>query len=498
MIDIKRHFGNSEDSSEILQDIENRIAEMFSERIHSGRKEVISTQDVEEIIAQMGRVSDFESAEQEFANDHANSEDGSRISYERKLMRNPDDKVLGGVCSGLGYYFGMEAKWVRVLFVLCFLFAGTGILLYVVLWAVMPLAINRADRMVLRGEEPNLQNFMKSYEEEFKTDFSKAKTYVSRGAETVGTGVSSFFRLIGRIIGFIALVFSGMTIIGMLITWVGFATGILGYQSDMVFPGTEIFPTGQALLALTAGVVAITIPFIALFHILVRLLFKTKPMNTYLSLSLWAMWIVSIIAVVVFSFIGVREFKESSIIKVERPLQASNEYHFIEKDVRVIEALAEENGKKKFEIEVNGEDLSAYLRSDIHIRFEALDSLAKPYIQYNYKAKGKTFQSASTRASNIQYEAKQVDDKVVFNSHFALQAGEKYRDQSVSIIIYLPIGSKVNVERELSGKMWDLRYHDCENNYGREERLKSTSWIMKEHGLVCAKTEQEDLTSEVD
>lgn len=488
MIDIKKHFGNSKDSNEILQDIENRIAEMFSERIQTGRKEVISIQDVEDIIAQMGRVSDFETAEEETAYTHQQAHMGDQpsISYEKKLMRNPDDKILGGVCSGLGYYFGMEAKWVRILFVLCFLFAGTGILLYVVLWAVMPLATNRADRMVLRGEEPNLQNFKKSFEEDINNDFSNAKKYVSRGAETVGTGITSFIRLIGRIVGFIALVLSGMTIIGMLITWVGFITGILGYQSDMVFPGTEIFPTKQALLALTAGVVAITIPFIALFHILVRLLFKTRAMNSYLSLSLWALWIVSIISVVVFSFMGIREFKESSTIKVERPLQAVAEYHFIEKDIRVIEASGIEDGKKKFQIELNGEDLSSYLRSDINIRFESLDSLAKPYIQYNYKAKGKTFQRASTRASNIQYEAKQIDDRIIFNSHFALQPGEKYRDQSVSIIVYLPVGAKVTLERDIANKMWDLRYHDCENNYGSTERMKSTSWIMKENGLVCA------------
>lgn len=499
MIDIKKHFSTTEDSAEILQDIENRIAEMFSERIHSGRKEVISIQDVEEITTQMGKVSDFETAENDIEHNigQSNADESFKNTYEKKLMRNPDDKLLGGVCSGLGYYFGMEAKWVRILFVLCFMFGGTGILLYVVLWAVMPLAIKRADRMVLRGEEPNLQNFKKSYEEEFNTEFTKAKNYVSRGAESVGSGVSSFFRLIGRIIALLALIFSGMTIIGMMITWIGFTTGILGYQSEMVFPGTEVFPIGQAILALTAGVIAITIPFIALFHILVRVLFKTRSMNTYLSLSLWAVWIISIFTVVIFSFMGVREFKESSIIKVERPLQISQDYYFSEKDIRVIDASAEENGTKKFQIEVNGGDLSTHLRRDIDIRFETIDSLAKPYIEYNYKAKGKTFEAASNRASNIQYEAKQVDDRIIFNSHFSLQPGEKYRDQSVSIIVYLPINTKVVIERELSDKMWGIRYHSCEQNYERKEQLKATSWIMKEHGLECMVPEKQVSIEEV-
>src|SRR3546814_7141299 len=89
-------------------------------------------------------------------------------SGERKLMRDPDDKVFGGVCSGLGHYFGIEARWVRLILVLLFIFGGTGLLLYIILWIVMPLARTRADRMAMRGEAPNLQNFKRSFQEEME------------------------------------------------------------------------------------------------------------------------------------------------------------------------------------------------------------------------------------------------------------------------------------------------------------------------------------------
>ncbi|MCL8001006.1 PspC domain-containing protein, partial [Brucella sp. 21LCYQ03] len=130
MIDIKRHFGRSEDSKEILEDIENRIAEMFSERIHSGKKEVIGIDDVNQVIGQMGRVSDFEAGlvgEDEEAPSTADAEKANEEQeqqapineptyFAKKLMKDPDDKILGGVCSGLGHYFGIEPKWVRVMF----------------------------------------------------------------------------------------------------------------------------------------------------------------------------------------------------------------------------------------------------------------------------------------------------------------------------------------------------------------------------------------------
>src|SRR5690606_2556989 len=206
MIEIKRHFGNSEDSREILEDIENRIAEMFSERIQSGRKEVINHEDVSQVIGQMGRVSDFEtelgqepltdssdfsSADPKAPNqeDHATDTEPNYIPFmtSKKLMRDMDDKVFGGVCSGLSHYFNIDSKWVRIIFVLFFLFGGSGILLYLVLWAVMPKAMNRADKLAMRGEQANLHNFKKSYDAEMKDgreNFTGTEEHTNRGARS--------------------------------------------------------------------------------------------------------------------------------------------------------------------------------------------------------------------------------------------------------------------------------------------------------------------------
>lgn len=506
MIEIKRHFSQSEDSGEILLDIENRIAEMFTERIQAGRKEVISMVDVNEVIGQMGRVSDFEQEEvtSEESYDGTFKEETKRVISEKKLMRNPDDTVLGGVCSGLGYYFGIQAKWVRILFILLFLFGGSGVLLYVVLWIVMPIAVSRADRMSMRGEEPNLQNFKKNFEEEiegYKDEFSTVKGNFGKGAQIFGSGVFSFFRFLGKALAFMMLFICGMVIIGMLVPLVGFASGILGYQDAMVFPGLQLLSTGQALIALTAGVLAITIPFIALFHIFLRILLKTNTMNTYLSLSLWAAWIVSIILVLFYVFVGIQEYKESSTIKIDKPLSRQEEYYFAEKDIRVIEAASLENGDKKYTINVKGEELSKYLRRDISIRFEYLDSLDAPYIQYNYFAKGRTYQAASERASHINYQAHEDKGKILFDSHFALTTEGPYRDQSVSVVVFLPLGSKVKIDESIQNKMWSLPYSDCGNEYAEGESEKSTEWIMKRSGLQCApgyqympKKKEEDVT----
>lgn len=506
MIEIKRHFSQSEDSGEILMDIENRVAEMFMERIHQGRKEVITSQDVEEVISQMGRVSDFEDAidtnegTTNSSFEEERSEPTSRMNYEKKLLRNPDDKVFGGVCSGLGYFFGIQTKWVRVLFVLFFLFGGSGVLLYVVLWIVMPLATTRADRMAMRGEEPNLQNFKKNFEEEldnYKDDFSKAQGHLSKGAQAIGSGFSSFFKTIGKGFAFLLLIFCGFTIVGMLISLVGFATAIFGLQHEMAFPGLDVLPQGEALIALTAGVLAITIPFLALFHLLVRLLFKTKPMNNYLSLSLWAGWILSIILVVFFSLMGAREFREESTIKIDKPLTKEEVYYFVEKDVRVIEASQLHNGLKKYKVEVDGEELSSLIKRDINIRFEYIPENESPYIQYSYYSKGKTYQAATQRASDINYLAIQEKGRVTFDSHFSLGKNNNYRDQSVGVVVYLPVGSKVVIDESLRYKIRGLDYSDCVNSYDTDN-VKSTEWVMLRSGLSCSPNFSSNMTKEIE
>ncbi|HLS37487.1 MAG TPA: PspC domain-containing protein [Sphingobacterium bovisgrunnientis] len=526
MIDIKRHFGKSSDSQEILQDIENRIAEMFSEKIQVGRKEVISMDDVNHVISQMGKVSDFEGEEEELidqpsfdstenesageqsTSEHATAQYASASFSEKKLMRNPDDKIFGGVCSGLGAYFNMETKWMRVIFVCFFLFGGSGIMLYLILWVVMPKAVSRADKMAMKGESPTLQNFKKSFDEEIQglnPHISKVKREFSKGTAAVGNGVSRVGRGFGRLIGFLILVFCALTIFGLAIACIGFITGILGYQREMVFPGTEFLNTPQAIVALVAGTLAIAIPFLALFQLMVRLLFKTQPMNHYFSLGLWATWISSIIAVIFFSFIGAQEFKESSTIKVERPLSERKVYYITEKDVRLIEASAADKEGKKFKIELNGEDLEYALRNDISISFESIDSLAKPYIQYNYFARGKTYQVATTNAAEISYLANQTDEKIVFNSHFGINPNRKYRDQSVSATLYLPVGSRVVVDNSISYKLRNISNWDCQQAYDSDEEIKATEWIMSRTGLQCTprflpiskKTETESTVEEL-
>jgi len=494
MIEIKRHFGRTPDSGEILQDIENRIAEMFAERIEVGKKEVISMIDVEEVIAQMGRVSDFEDVDElsdETYDDHqARSKEEKHAPYgHKKIMRDPDDTIIGGVCSGLGHYLGMDVKWVRVLFVLFFLFGGSGILLYVVLWALMPVASSRADKMAMRGEEPTLQNFKKSFEddlENYSQGFTHTKGFVSRNSRAIGDVISAVFRFIGKLFALFMLIISGLTIMGLIFMLVAFSLGVLGYQNEIIFPPLEALSKDQALIALLAGVLGVMIPFMALFHLFVRILFKTRPMNTYLSLSLWAIWVVSVIVLIVYIIVGNQNFKETSTIKVEKPVPLKSVYHFTEKDLRIIDAATLENGQKEYRLRGNTENFSRAIRNDISVRFEPLDSLQKPFVQYHYTARGKTYQQAAERAAKIDYEMWEEKDKMIFDSHFKLEASDPYRGQEVAAVVFLPLGTVVEIGEPLRAKLRGISYRSCLQEAEGERKAGKTVWVMQKSGLICA------------
>ncbi|MVZ66275.1 PspC domain-containing protein [Sphingobacterium sp. DK4209] len=520
MIEIKKHFGKTEDSKEILEDIENRIAEMFAEKIQSGRKEVINVQDVNEVISQMGRVSDFEAdfleevreesepaiaaeteaesipeveGEPEAAKpEETINEPAFAFAASKKLMRDMDDRIFGGVCSGLGHYFNLESKWIRIMFVLFFLFAGSGVLLYVVLWAVMPKAITRADKMAMRGEAANLQNFKKSFDEEMKglgENFSGAGEHFNRGVRTVGDLFGRVLSAFGKFLAIIFLIAFGCAIIGLFVTFVFCTLNLLGIKNDIMLPPLTVMTPVSAFFALLAGFMAIGIPFFAIFYLLLRVVFKVQRMNNYLSMTLFATWIISVVMILYFVVITQQEFKEVSTISVEKPLDKSDSYIFTEHDVRVIKASDEEFNKKKFNINVKGENLADYLRRDISIRVEAIDSLKAPYIQYNYRAKGNTYKEASDRASRISYQVKQDKNVVSFDSHFAMNQQDKVRDQHVGIIVYLPVGTKVSLTNSIGHRIQDISAWEC-NQYN--ENAKSSEWIMTANGLRCILKMQDD------
>lgn len=142
---INSYFSSFEDNSEILADIESRIAELFLSKLGEG-KQVITKDDVNALMNTMGSVSDFKAAEEQtseggesIGSSQQSRSSSSQSTASKKLYRDQKRKILGGVCAGLAHYFNIDAVWPRLLFALLVLGSYGGlIIVYIILWILLP------------------------------------------------------------------------------------------------------------------------------------------------------------------------------------------------------------------------------------------------------------------------------------------------------------------------------------------------------------------------
>ncbi len=203
---MKEHFSHEEGGEEILSDIEASIADHFSDHMKK-RKNVIMRKDVEELIAKMGNVEDFEEYEDKKGKHHkkAEKQEVQEAGGKKKLYRDSDNMMVSGVCSGLAAYFGIDTTLIRVIFFVSIFFTGGfTILLYIILWIVMPLAISVPEKMEMRGEPLTIANI-----EEKAKDYAVAPKRRSR-----------FWRFVGVVFAIIFIMFLlGGTLLSFFFPW---------------------------------------------------------------------------------------------------------------------------------------------------------------------------------------------------------------------------------------------------------------------------------------
>lgn len=163
---VDRSFAHLEGRAEILQDIESRMAELFQERLKG--RQIVGLADVEAVRRIMGQPEDIGDAGPEGATrEQSEADPGSTFRTGRRLFRDTDHAMVGGVCSGLSAYFGIaDPVWMRLIFVLM-AFAGFGVITYFVLMILVPKARTAADRLAMRGEPVNIDTIAESVERQF-------------------------------------------------------------------------------------------------------------------------------------------------------------------------------------------------------------------------------------------------------------------------------------------------------------------------------------------
>jgi phage shock protein PspC (stress-responsive transcriptional regulator) len=206
MRSLEKYFINTESGKEILEDIEARIAELFFATLRSN--DFISEIHVQEAITLMGTAQDMGAED----NDESQDSQAYKDPKRKKLFRDKEDAIFGGVCSGIGAYYGLDTIAVRIMFILLVMLAGAPIVAYIILWAIIPAAITAQDRYRMHGDASTISDIANNIREEATNVSSnlrngaskwskniKKNSTLKRGTQTLTNGIVEILTLVAKL-----------------------------------------------------------------------------------------------------------------------------------------------------------------------------------------------------------------------------------------------------------------------------------------------------------
>ncbi len=549
---INQYFGSFEDSSEILADIENRIAEIFLSKLNEG-KQVITLEDVNSLIATMGNVSDFKAAEeQEFVANEPKAEKREERAYSqtsphKKLFRDQKRKILGGVCGGLGHYFSIDPVWPRVLFALLVLgsygglfllyiilwialpaseelddevsvkkmyrdtekkvlggvasglaaffgaditlirllfvvfsfIGGLGILLYIILWIALPQANTITEKMEMQGEPVTLSNIessvKKSLNEKDEEESTLAKiilfplraiaAVLTALGNALGPIVKLFFELLRVVIG-LAILATGLAFLISIVITFGIFIGLFNTSILPEYWGSDIqglaFPMDAIrntfpMWSMIAAFVVVLIPSLGVLFSGASILAKRSFFKSAVG---WSMLGLFILGVLVLSFTVpkmIYSFKEDGEFKTEKVFDLK--------------------GKTPV-LKMSEVGLDDYNMTDLTIK--GYDGTEIKLVQ-RFRAQGTTRKNGAENAQMVDYKVVQQDSVITFDSNMTFKKEAKFRAQRLDMELFIPIGQTFVIEEDL----WRLIDNNHWDYDGYRDSNFNKTWKMTEQGFQC-------------
>lgn len=467
---IKRSLSNASGKDEIMKDIEMRVAELLAEKQKS-EKHAVNTKDVDEVIVVMGQPEDYridDDAEEKAP------EPFYPYTRSKKLYRDKDRGTIAGVCTGLGHYFGIDAVWLKILFLILFFGFGTGFIAYIVLWIAMPKAITTSEKLEMTGEPVTISNIEKKVREEFDSvankfknaDYDKmgneVKTSANKVADGVGDVFMSIFKVFAKILGAIILVFSSIMFLAIC-----FASIFMIFSSSM--PENYILnhistPIGLETPIWVQGILLFLVAGIPLFFFIILglklLVTNLKSIGNIAKYSLLGIWI---IAAGIAISLGIKEATQIAYDGKDVKKEAINvvptdtlyikfkNNNFYSKDM---------NHDTDFRLTQDENNHEIIYSNNVSIEIMKTDE-ALPFLQVERLAVGKSAAEAKNRAEKIRYGYKIEGNQIILDNYMITDVANKFRDQKVELYLYLPKGTLFKADQSLQD--YDNSHNDFFN-----------------------------------
>ncbi len=481
---IRRHFREVEGNEEITSDIEARLAELFQASL--GNRPIVTLKDVRDAVAIMGAPEDFGAAPMD-----ETPREKFNLKTGKRLFRNPEEEVIGGVCSGIAAYLGIQDPlWVRLFFVVVALSGGFGVPLYLVLWAIMPKPKTASDWLAMRGEPINFSNIGRIIQEEVerisgkisefgeelggvkKKSGTNGKDSFKEGMDAVGSAVRHAGESMKYVWKPILYVFGVMLVLFFAIAWIGAATGVFfAYPFlDYLVPGK----TGMAFLGLASIFLIVGIPFISLLLLISRLLFGTR-VSTAWQTSLGVLWGASITGLFILGSIFGSQFSAGGQYTASRGTFKGDTLYITAMDYKPADTW----------YNIDNEIVLADNQMMIHdARLSIVKGEGTEFeLIKQVDSRGESNSEATQLASMVTTEARFEGNQLKLSPWYSITKGQKWRVQEITYVLKVPEGKFVKMTE---GDAWsmvnDLKMaNDDISFWDNPNQL----WKMSAAGLAC-------------
>ena len=411
------------------------------------------------------------------------------VSYEieedkniKKLYRNPDDKVIGGVASGLAAYFGIEVIYTRLALVFLILAGGSGFLIYLILWIITPVASSITERIRMKGGEITLDNIDSTIKENInplpKAPESRTRQIlltpfrvIGQVIEAIGAALGPlgrFFLNVIRVIFGLFVFFLGLGLTITPIFTVAVYLGVFSNDDYRVlmdnFP-IELFSNLIPIWLVIGASFLMIIPGIIIILLGLSVLMQKNLIGARFGFVALGLWLLCV---------GICGFQIPLIIAQFK----EDNWHKVENTVPLTE------GTMILRLNPIGEESTF---NNVNLKIEGTpDSLVT--LREDFYARGKTKLEAMNNAKMITYNYSVLDSVITFDEGYDISNLETFRDQQLNLFLEVPYDKPFIMERSILEILRNTIYR---NGYNTNDVSQNSIWAFNEQGLVCLTCKEE-------
>jgi phage shock protein PspC (stress-responsive transcriptional regulator) len=404
----------------------------------------------------------------------------------RKLFRDMDNKTIGGVCAGIGAYFGLDTIWIRLALVVSLFIFGSGFILYIILWIIIPKAQTAAEKLQMRGERVDIKNIEREVKKDNQSGSNSTNNFASKSTSLLASIFNVCIKLFVGFMAFIAFAIAIGITIGLIA--ISFGLGNAGFVKQIIMLASD---DAIVLLSAKIGIACILlVPIVGFILLAIRILFKPKYKTRIVALTLTAFFMIGI-GLLIFSSIRYKNSINSNYTK--------NEYIGLSKSdtlyISLAEATENNEGQELPDFRINDEHLVFNDNglmlpfTDLKIKKSMHDSMG---MTIKYSAKGANETEASTNADEIDYKPKIVGNNITLPYGVWIAKDKKYKFQDISIKLAIPVGTILILDERVYNILED-KYDFC-NSEADNAVLQMTAKGLK--AINCEEEKEWDESSD--